>query len=146
VPHSSLTWLMTTLERSERSRPHLSSRRRARARIAILGAVACLALPAAAAQAAPLPLEQAEAEATRAVAPQAVENVVCVRQPGARGRGAQRRAVCLVAHPAAEGSICRSFVLVAAPRGSVTAARPIRTRIGALNACMTLAASTEAGR
>jgi hypothetical protein len=134
---------MTTLERSERSRPHLSSRRRPRARIAILGAVACLVLPAAAAQAAPLPLEQAEAEASRAVAPHAVENVVCVRQPGA---GAPRRAVCLVAHPAAEGSICRSFVLVAAPRGSVSAARPIRTRIGALNACMSLAASTEAGR
>ena len=107
MSHASRTWLVPTL---------------------LVGLLACLAITASAARAAPLSLDQAKAEATQAVAPLTVERVVCVRH-------ARRRAVCLVAHPSLEGSICRSFVVVAA-----------RTRVTGLNVCMDRAASAEAGR
>jgi hypothetical protein len=96
--------------------------------VVLFALVACLAIPASAAQAAPLSPDQAKAQATQAVAPLAVERVVCVRP-------SRRRAVCTVAHPAPEGSICRSFVVVGA-----------RTRVSGLNVCMSRAASAEAGR
>jgi hypothetical protein len=108
---------------------------------AVVITLACLAAPGAA-TAAPLSLEAARAEAAAAVAPLPVERVVCVRQPGPHGRTARRRAVCIVAHPAPEGSICRSFVVIVSPRGS----RPLRSRIVRFRSCVASEASVEAGR
>jgi hypothetical protein len=55
---------------------------------------------------------RAEAIARRAVAPLAVESVVCVNQ-------SRRRTVCFLAHPDADGRTCRSTVVVRARRARV---------------------------
>ena len=63
-------------------------------------------------------VERAEAAARRAVAPHAVENVVCIQR-------SRRRVLCLLRHPDAGGRQCRSAVLV---RGS-------RVRVVQSNVC-----------
>ena len=93
--------------------------------------LASLAAFPAAAQAATPSLDRARAEAQRAVAPLPVEGVVCVHQPTRR---APRRVVCLVGHPAAEGAICRSLVIVTARR----------SRVRGLNLCSSRASLPEA--
>jgi hypothetical protein len=55
---------------------------------------------------------RAEAIARRAVAPLAVESLVCVNQ-------SRRRTVCFLAHPDADGRTCRSTVVVRARRARV---------------------------
>ena len=96
-------------------------RREATLVLLILGLVA---LQSGAAAAAPPRLAMAAAEqaALQALADLPVEGVMCVR-------GSRRAAVCLIAHPAPEGSICRSLVSVRRVGAGV------RTRVRRLNAC-----------
>jgi hypothetical protein len=81
----------------------------------IAAAAVCLAagaLLAAPAGARSLDLGKAEQAARAAVAPEAVQGAVCVRPSNMKRRAARSRALCLLAHPAPEGTICRSLVSV----------------------------------
>jgi hypothetical protein len=97
-------------------------------------AVAALAVAVAAAPSAAharnLPMSEAKRAATAAVAPAPVVAVRCFR-PALKPSGLDRkRALCLVGHPLAPGALCRSLVMVKAPRGYGAArARVIRQQI-----------------
>jgi hypothetical protein len=77
--------------------------------LATLAAGALLAAPA---MAGPSDLDRAEQAARAATAPEPVVGAVCVRADKPRRSGRSRRALCLLAHPAPEGTICRSLVSV----------------------------------
>ena len=64
-----------------------------------------------------LRLAEAESAARAAVAPEAVEAVLCFRPIWPRSGSPRRWAFCLFAHPAPPGHICRSLVDVNTPRG-----------------------------
>jgi hypothetical protein len=89
-----------------------------------LALAAALPASAEAARARGLSLASAEAAVRAALAPAAVDAVLCWRP------AAGLRALCLAAHPATQGEICRSLVHV---RGAV--GRP-RARIVHANVCM----------
>jgi hypothetical protein len=80
-----------------------------------------------------LSLAQAESATRAALAPHAIDAVYCFRATSPDGRSSRRRALCLVAHPAPEGQICRSLVDVKRSR-----AFPgfVRTRVIAGQFCM----------
>jgi hypothetical protein len=80
-------------------------RRLTAAGIASLAIGVVLAAPSAMAG----PLDRAEQAARGATAPYPVLGAVCVQQTR---NGLPRRALCLLAHPAPEGTICRSLVSV----------------------------------
>lgn len=80
-----------------------------------------------------LTLAEAESATRAALAPLAVDAVYCFRAVSLDHRSSRRRALCLVAHPASEGEICRSLVDVKRSR-----AHPgvITTRVIAGQFCM----------
>jgi hypothetical protein len=85
----------------------------------IATAAVCLAagaLLAAPASARSLDLGKAEQAARAVVAPEAMKGAVCVRPSNHSRRVARGRALCLLAHAAPEGTICRSLVSVKASR------------------------------
>jgi hypothetical protein len=88
-------------------------RRLTAAGLAPLAIGAVLAAPA---MGGPLDLDRAEQRARAAVAPEPVVGAVCVRADRPKRSGRPRRALCLLAHPAPEGTICRSLVSVGASR------------------------------
>ena len=79
---------------------------------AALATIAVAAAFAAPAMAGPIKLDRAEQVARAAVAPEVTEAAVCVRATTPSGRTLRGRAVCLLAHPAPAGQICRSLVSV----------------------------------
>jgi hypothetical protein len=79
---------------------------------AVLATIAVAAALAAPAMAGPMKLDRAEQVARAAVAPEITEEAVCVHAKTASGRTRRGRAVCLLAHPAPAGQICRSLVSV----------------------------------
>jgi hypothetical protein len=84
-------------------------RRLTAAGLASLALGAVLAAPPAMAGA----LDRAEEAARAATAPEPVVGAVCVAADSNQNRsGRSRRALCLLAHPAPEGTICRSLVSV----------------------------------
>jgi hypothetical protein len=90
----------------------------------IATAAVCLAagaLLAAPASARSLDLDKAEQAALAAVAPEAVQGAVCVRPNHMKRRAARSRVLCLLAHPAPEGTICRSLVSVRKSGGGTKA-------------------------
>ena len=84
--------------------------------LVILGSALTLAL-APSAGARTLGPGDAEAAASTAVAAHGIEAVRCFPAAARPSGTSRRRALCLIAHPAPEGTICRSIVLVRAPRG-----------------------------
>jgi hypothetical protein len=92
--------------------------------LVILGSALTLAL-APSAGARTLGPGDAEAAARTAVAAHGIEAVRCFPAATRPSGTSRRRAVCLIAHPAAEGAICRSLVQVRAPRGRA----PLRVRV-----------------
>jgi hypothetical protein len=88
--------------------------------LALPGAVPA---PADAEQAPGLSLARAEAAARAALAPAAVDAMLCWRPTPGGGGSSRRRAICLADHPAADGEICRSLVDVRVTRARVV--RPI---------------------
>ena len=84
--------------------------------LVILGSALTLAL-APSASARTLGPGDAEAAARAAVAAHGIEAVRCFPAAKRPAGTSRRHALCLIAHPAAVGTICRSLVLVRAPRG-----------------------------
>jgi crotonobetainyl-CoA:carnitine CoA-transferase CaiB-like acyl-CoA transferase len=84
-------------------------RRITAAALATASVAAVLAAPA---TAAPINLDRAEQAARAAVAPEVTEAAICVRASTPSGRTVRGRALCLLAHPAPAGQICRSLVSV----------------------------------
>lgn len=82
-------------------------RRLTAAGLASLAIGAVLAAPATAG-----PLDRAEEAARAASAPEPVLGAICVPAEKQKRSGRTRRALCLLAHPAPEGTICRSLVSV----------------------------------
>jgi hypothetical protein len=106
-------------------------------RISMAATALVLALMAVASAAAAKPrnlrIADAERAAAAALAPSTVEQVRCFR-PASRPSGVdRRRAMCIVVHPAAPGSLCRSLVMVRAPRAAGAGAR---TRIIRRDVCI----------
>jgi hypothetical protein len=100
---------METMSTKEPSMSASAARRLTAAGLATLAAGAVLAAPA---MAAPPNLDRAEQAARAATAPEPVIGAVCVPADKPRRSGRSRRALCLLAHPAPEGTICRSLVSV----------------------------------
>lgn len=82
-------------------------RRLTAAGLASLAIGAVLAAPAMAG-----PLDRAEEAARAGNAAEPVLNAVCVPAGNQKRSGRSQRALCLLAHPAPEGTICRSLVSV----------------------------------
>ena len=94
----------------------------------VLGLVAAQSGVAAAAPP-KLSLAAAEQATREALVGLPIEGVMCVRPSHGSRRAARRAAVCLVAHPATEGRICRSLVSVRRVGAEA------RARVRRLNAC-----------
>jgi hypothetical protein len=103
----------------------------------MLAAVAAVAAPAGAHTASPaargLTIAQAESATRAALAPLAVDSVYCFRGVSPDPQSSRRRALCLVAHLAPEGQICRSLVEVKRSRAHPSV---IRTQVIAGQFCM----------
>ena len=84
--------------------------------LASLAIGAVLAAPAMAG-----PLDRAEQAARASTAPEPVLGAVCVPADKQKRSGRPRRALCLLAHPAPEGTICRSLVSVRTSGGAPSA-------------------------
>jgi hypothetical protein len=80
-----------------------------------------------------LSLAAAEGAARDAVAPLVVEEMHCFRPSTPRSGSVWRRALCLVAHPAPPGQICRSLVHL---KGPSTSREGVRPRVIQLHVCM----------
>ena len=80
-----------------------------------------------------LSLAQAEGATRAALAAHAIDAVYCFRAASADRQSSRRRVLCLVAHPAPEGQICRSLVDVKRSRAYPGA---VRTRVIAGQFCM----------
>lgn len=100
--------------------PASAVRRLTAAGLASLAIGAVLAAPAMAG-----PLDRAEEAARAASAPEPVLGAVCVPADKQKRSGRSRRALCLLAHPAPEGTICRSLVSVRTS-GNLRSAKLIR--------------------
>jgi hypothetical protein len=90
----------------------------------IATAAVCLAagaLLAAPASPRSLDLGKAEQAARAVVAPEAVKGAVCVRPSHVTRYTARSQALCLLAHAAPEGTICRSLVSVRKSGGGTKA-------------------------
>jgi len=101
-----------------------ATHRKAALVLLVLGLVAAQSGVAAAAPP-KLSLAAAEQATREALAGLPIEGVMCVRP----SHGSRRAAVCLVAHPATEGRICRSLVSVRRVGAEA------RARVRRLNAC-----------
>jgi hypothetical protein len=103
----------------------------------MLAAVAAVAAPADAHHSSPaargLTIAQAESATRAALSPLAVDSVYCFRGVSPDPQSSRRRALCLVAHPAPEGQICRSLVEVKRSRAHPSV---VRTRVIAGQFCM----------
>jgi hypothetical protein len=96
-----------TISTKEPSMSASAVRRLTAAGLASLAIGAVLAAPAMAG-----PLDRAEQAARAATAPEPVLAAVCLPADKQKRSGRSRRALCLLAHPAPEGTICRSLVSV----------------------------------
>ena len=103
----------------------------------MLAAVAAVAAPADAHHSSPaargLTIAQAESATRAALSPLVVDSVYCFRGVSPDPQSSRRRALCLVAHPAPEGQICRSLVEVKRSRAHPSV---VRTRVIAGQFCM----------
>jgi hypothetical protein len=99
---------METISTREPSMSASAIRRLTAAGLASLAIGAVLAAPSAMAG----PLDRAEQAARAATGPEPVLGAVCFPADKQTRNGHSRRALCLLAHPAPEGTICRSLVSV----------------------------------
>jgi hypothetical protein len=86
-----------------------------------LACVAAAAVLAPSAAARPLDMGRAEQAARAVTAPEPVVGAVCVPATTPSRSSGRRRALCLVAHPAPDGTICRSLVSVRGSRNGPSA-------------------------